>query len=155
MEIIWHYTSGEHFKKIVQEKRLKVSESDRRMGIKPAIWFSKNEFWEPTASKSILKKGRIVQLSMKEQHELLGLVRIGVEFPNELISWAKFKYVGKINSHLHYLMELAGIQQGANPSDWYCAFRNVPSCEWVKVEKYDGNKWMPVNFELLSVYHNA
>ena len=54
MTLIWHYTSLQHGEKIFEEELLRVSEAERKFGLKPAIWFSKNPHWEPTATKNAM-----------------------------------------------------------------------------------------------------
>lgn len=146
MNIIWHYTSCVHLEGIIKEQKLKISEADRRFGFKPAVWFSKNQIWEPTASKMVATEGgQVVTLSPSEQLKTIGMVRIGIEHTNELVSWAKYKYVGKIPLPFYESMEQAGKEIGGSPSDWYCLFRNVESSKWITVEQYDGSDWMKIS----------
>lgn len=146
MNIIWHYTSCIHLEGIINAQKLKVSEADRRFGFKPAVWFSKNQMWEPTASKmATTEEGKIVTLSPSEQLKTIGMVRIGIEHTNELVSWAKYKHVGKIPLPFYERLEEVGKQKGGKPADWYCLFRNVESYKWVTVEQYVGSEWLKIS----------
>jgi len=142
MEIIWHYTTGLHIEKIIQEKRLRVSEVERMVGLKPAVWFSKNQLCEPTALKFIcIGSNPPVTETMKVQAETIGLLRIGIEFTNELTTWAKYKHVSKITQPLYNELEQSGIANGADPNEWFCSFKNIPSSKWITIERFNDNKW--------------
>ena len=68
-----------------------------------------------------------------------------------MISWAKYKHVGRIKPDLHRVMEEIGIESGARPNHWYCSLTNIPSNEWLKVEKYDGAKWVIISAANISM----
>ncbi len=141
MEIIWHYTTGIHMIWILRDRKLKVSETERMLRLKPAVWFSRNQTCEPTALKGKIVDGTFVKLDMKEQSEAMGLYRIGIKFTKGLISWAKYKHVSKIDPTLYDELGQTGITNGADPNQWYCSFKNIPESEWISIERFDGNKW--------------
>lgn len=141
MNIIWHYTLPLHLEKILKDQILKVSEAEKKFGIRPAIWFSKNQIWEPTASK-MLSSGK--WMSMEEQSKKFGLVRIGIEFNKNLISWGRYRYDAKINLSLYKTMQELGIEKGAKPTDWYCSFKNIASSEWVEIQEYISGNWVSI-----------
>ena len=142
MNLIWHYTSNFHLEKILKSQTLKVSEAERLYGLKPAVWFSKNSIWEPTATKMIFNGIKVILLTPEEQLSMIGMMRIAIEYNSSLISWAKYKYVSKIPISLYNDMEKAGKEKGAKPSDWYCSFKNIPSSQWKSIETYDGQNWL-------------
>lgn len=144
METIYHYTSVVQLEKILHDGFLKVSETDRKYGIKPAIWFSKNTDWEPTATKKVFNGEKVVQLSKEEQLNSIGIARIGIPFSKHLISWRKYRHVGNIHANFHAILEQVGIEKGSRPSDWFCSLKNVPGREWVSVEYYDGSRWQKI-----------
>ncbi|MBK7311199.1 MAG: hypothetical protein IPI93_10500 [Sphingobacteriaceae bacterium] len=121
METIYHYTSLIHLEKILQDGYLKVSDADRKFGIKPAIWFSKNTNWEPTATKMVFNGSEMVELTQEEQQKTIGMVRFGIPFSNQLVSWRKYGHIGKIAPKLHAALEQIGIEKGARPGQWYCS----------------------------------
>ena len=145
MTLIWHYTSLQHGEKIFEEELLRVSEAERKFGLKPALWFSLNSFWEPTATKMIMdENGQYRQMTLEEQYSELGMIRIGILFTKELTSWAKYKHASKINPILYNNMEEIGIEKGGNPLDWYCSFKDIPSKNWETVEQFDGDTWVNI-----------
>jgi hypothetical protein len=146
MKIIWHYTTLSHAKRIVADKFLKVSKVEKSLGLKPAIWFSKNHIWEPTATKMVSDEyGQVRELTIEEQREILGMIRFGIEFDKtKLISWRKYQYQSRIASRLYNAMEEAGIAKGAKSEDWYACFSNIRCDKWLKIEQYDGKQWTEV-----------
>lgn len=144
--LIWHYTTEIHSVKIINDGILKLSHGDKVMGAKPALWFSKNPEWEPTATKLAAdSKGNIFRLS-KEQHlEYFGMVRFGIEFDKTfLVSWIKYQFKSKIDIRIYDLLAKVGREQGANPKDWYVSFQGVASNKWVTIEEFDGESWKPI-----------
>ena len=145
MTLIWHYTSLQHGEKIFEEELLRVSEAERKFGLKPAIWCSKNPHWEPTATKNVMdSNGQIRSMTIEEQYEDFGMIRIGIKFTDELVTWAKYKHVSKIQPTLYANMESVGIKKGGKPTDWYCLFKNIPSKDWETVEQFDGKEWVNI-----------
>lgn len=145
-DIVWHYTAGTYLDKILNDGFLKVSNAERKDKFsKPALFFSADPKWEPTATKMIKNEsGEIIQLNFDEMFEHFGLARFGLKFTSELINWAKYKYASKISIQLYDKLEEIGIRQGASPRNWYCLFRDVPEQEWYTVEEWDGCKWISI-----------
>jgi hypothetical protein len=144
--LIWHYTTEIHSLKIINDGILKPSYGEKAMGVKPALWFSKNPDWEPTATKLAAdSEGNIIELS-KEQHlKLFGMIRFGIEFDETfLISWIKYKFKSKIDGRIYNRLDKLGKMQGANPKDWYASFQGVASNKWVTIEEFDGESWKQI-----------
>jgi hypothetical protein len=128
-QVIYHYTTIENFRKIIESGVLKVSDFERRIKVKPAAcWLSLNPIWENTASKAIKNNetGETATLAFEEQHELLGC--------------ARFEY-----------MTTLGIQQGSNPTDWYASFNSIPLADVLAFEIWDGSNWINHNDDLEEV----
>ena len=141
MELIWHYTSLVHLEMIEKDQCLKVSNAEREFGFNPALWFSKNDFWEPTATKM---KSNGNCLTINQQLETIGMIRIGVEFTDNMISWKKYKHFSKMPVQMYDSMAEIGIEKGGNPDDWFCLFSDLPSKYWKTIEEYDGKKWVDI-----------
>lgn len=144
METVYHYTSSYHLEQILQDGRLKVSKADRNFGIRPAVWFSKNLKWEPTATKMIFDVTSFRTLTEEEQLNSLGMVRFAVALSTEFISWRRYRHIGKIDPQLHSSMEALGLECGSKPDDWYCLLRNVPLSECISMESFDGLDWQSI-----------
>ena len=149
MELIYHYTSGSHLNSILEKGALIVSEWEKRNGVKPpALWLSLNSIWENTATKMINENGIIRRLTKEEQNQKFGLIRFVINFKKEsLCSWAKYKHTSNTPEQVYCNMEEQGIEQGANPKDWFASFKNIPLRDCIACEKWNGKEWetIPIN----------
>lgn len=119
--LAWHYTTCVHLAAILQSGKLIPTgvgiESDER----PALWFSMNQSWEPTANKAVhTPDGSVHQLkTMREVHEVMGVVRIGVDPAKlKLIGFDSFVRRSGISRTEASNLKAAGRKIGANPYDW-------------------------------------
>ncbi|MBW0161805.1 MAG: hypothetical protein HYI21_00390 [Sediminibacterium sp. Gen4] len=146
--LIWHYTTKVHYPNIVNDGFLRPSKGDKIMGAKPALWFSKNPIWEPTATKLAGDSlGNIYKLTPQQQFESFGMIRFGIEFDDSLISWSRYKHKSNIKTEWYCHLEQSGIEQGANPKDWFVSFQRVTSDKWLTVQEFDGEKWKVLTLE--------
>src|SRR5438105_3186894 len=106
MQTIWHYTSVENAKRIFKDQFLRVSKIEKEWGWRPALWFSRSTRWEPTATKMFrfVDTNEVRLLTEKEQLELIGMARFGIEFTGKLISWEKYKNISGIPAREHRAM---------------------------------------------------
>ncbi len=142
MEKIYHYTSMLHLEIICKDGYLKTSDAERRLGVKkPALWFSKNTVWEPTATKMLFDGTNIIHMTLEEQLRTIGMARFTIPFSNELVSWAKYRHVSKIEPGDYSGLAQIGIEKGAKPSDWYCSFKMIPLTRVIAIEEFDGSSW--------------
>ena len=51
-KLVWHYTTGDYFELIFESRTLCTTDAGIAPGERPAVWFSKDQFWEPTAQKA-------------------------------------------------------------------------------------------------------
>ena len=147
MDYIYHYTTEQAMRDILNDGKLKVSEWEKRNNVKPAaLWLSTNNIWENTATKMVQKpNGRILQLSKEEQSEQFGLIRFVLNFDKEkLCSWGKYRYKSNTNQQTYFNMEKVGISQGSNPKEWYASFKDIPLQDVIRIEKWDGVQWMKI-----------
>ena len=148
MRLIYHYTSGSHLPLILKSKKLMVSQAEKKMGLKPpALWLSLNPDWEATATKMIFENGMQRSLTKKEQYEMFGLVRFVLEFKEkELCSWKKYINTTNIPKLGLKRMEIAGIEKGGNPNEWYASFNDIPLTHCICIQKWDGAEWKNYNY---------
>jgi hypothetical protein len=110
--------------------------------LRPLLWFSKHQFWEPTATKFIRKNGMVRPMTFEEQRDGHGCIRFGLPANDKrLLPWARAcKYAG-INSKLRLQMEKTGRRLGANPSHWFAVTEpiNLPEMTF---EVLDGDRWI-------------
>lgn len=143
MDLIYHYTSGNNLEIILSSGVLKVSEWEKKNNIKPAgLWLSLNPVWENTATKQVRELGRIRNLTKMEQHEKLGLIRFVLKFEKSaLCTWKRYKHASNTLLETYLKMEKVGIDQNANPDEWFVSFKNIPLSQCLRCEKWNGNNW--------------
>jgi hypothetical protein len=145
MELIYHYTSGQHLQQILEKGKLIVSEWEKKNKIKPpALWLSTNPIWENTATKMLERNGELKRLTKEEQHQKFGLIRFVMQKNDTYCSWAKYKHKSNTTLEMYKAMELEGIHSGSNPKEWFASFKNIPLSDCISCEKWDGEKWMPL-----------
>ena len=144
-----------HLENIFKDGYLKTSDAERRLGVKkPALWFSKNTIWEPTATKMLFDGTNFIPMTLEDQLRTIGMARFIISFSNELVSWAKYRHVSKIEPGVYADMEQIGIEKGAKPSDWYCSFKMIPLTKVIDIEVFDGTSWDSI-FEEESVVDHS
>lgn len=142
---LWHYTTGQAIHSILTAARIKPTGIGIAPGEKPIVWFSTEQFWEPTVVKGYREPdGKIVQLGMKGILDRgFGLFRIGVAPSTAPYRWAELKEnSGMPQVHARRLVQLAK-QWGANPSRWRGSLETVHSESWTAFEQFDGQQWCP------------
>lgn len=146
MKKLYHYTTYKQLKLILSDNVLKLSEFEKKQGDRhPAVWFSANPFWEPTATKIMGTIFGQKPMTKEEQHKHFGCARISIYYEKDLITWAKYKHVSGLKEDYLDRMELAGEVKGANPDDWFASFTPVKRDKWVDIEVWTGDKWIMFN----------
>tara|TARA_B100001540_G_C15442339_1_gene477237 strand:+ start:149 stop:643 length:495 start_codon:yes stop_codon:yes gene_type:complete len=125
--LVYHYTHLQAGASIIQDEFLKVSETESKKGLKPALWFSKNELYEPTALKNYTYKGIINSFkTLQEQADVIGCARIGYyDNDNNLTSWKEYRNLSGLPRQDRRLIEKSYKKQGAKLSDWFCSFEDM------------------------------
>lgn len=142
-QLLWHYTPLVHIPHIIADKRIKTADAAIDVGEKPAVWFSANQLWEPTAGKRWRRPdGNVHLLSMHETHSLgQGPVRIGVSRDTAPHNWDAFRRLSGVSKKTAGYMKKAGYARGARISEWFVTFNPVPIELWVAVEVWGGSSW--------------
>lgn len=141
--LVWHYTAKQHLDNILKDKLLKVSKVEQDLGLKPSLWFSKDQYWEPTACKVGFGSFKDPKESLLFQHSILGAARIGLEENDfRFVGWDIYCRVSKDDSRVLEAMLKKGIESGAKKENWLCIFENVPSKKWRSIQLFDGKDWI-------------
>jgi hypothetical protein len=121
-------------------------------GEKPAVWFSSNEQWEPTANMPLRRADGTTTASTKDATHLLGggLARIGVVPEAAPHDWEAYKRLSGVTAKRAREIYKAGVAQGARPAEWFASFEPVPRSKWLGIEVWDGQKWGPYQFSAAS-----
>jgi hypothetical protein len=140
-ELVWHYSKGVHLERIMSSGVL------RQTGVfglspdpeRPVVWFSKRQDWEASSSMGIDGE----RVSMRENHEQVGLVRFGVD-PGvvELHDFDAYVRLSGISQEAARGLVIAAQEwPRANPRDWLVSFQPVPREKWIAVQVWDGKRW--------------
>lgn len=163
MELAWHYTTNDadrghkiFAERIVQPTKgasldeldkavaagiprrlyMKAIEIDQKT--KRAVWFSLEQFWEPSANKLGLGS------SLQDLCKIVEVIRIGVNAEVCPLTWDDYcRDSGHDAKHLRS-MKSAAYSCNSRPSTYRLTWEAVPAEQWVAVERLDGDKWVPL-----------
>ena len=142
--LAWHYTSGQCAIQIVEsELILPVFENVPR-NEKPAVWFSLNQSWEPTATKGILDSisGKRRNATMDEMERLAGgCYRFGLD-PSRLLCWSALKVKTRMRPKMVRALERVAYQVGSDPSHWMGTTEAVSLRDVVVLQKRIMGSWI-------------
>jgi hypothetical protein len=132
---VWHYTKGYNIEAIRQSGTLQLTKAglprtDEHERL--AVWFSQDQLWDRSVG------------SMDAVHKMFGgLYRIGVD-PTRitLIDFATYLATSGISATTARVLERAGREMGADPSEWLCSYEPIRAADWVAVESYHGRRWV-------------
>jgi hypothetical protein len=146
--LVWHYTTGYYLERIIKTQTLLPTEKGIEPGERPALWFSKEQHWEPTAQKRWPNPDgtyRLLGMLGTYQH-VGGLGRIGVDPDRvELCDFATFVATSGIPQEAVRKMRRVGREQRANPRNWLVSFAPVRSESWAAVQVYSGTRWVEID----------
>jgi hypothetical protein len=145
--ILWHYTTGKKFQSISKDGLILPATMGVPKREKPIVWFSSNGYWEQTAGKLLrMAGGTLMKLSMEQHtHELCGgLVRIGVAPSTAPYSWPTLKRLSRMSLKTARSLWTAGINAGADPTEWFGTFDPVPREKWMAVQVFKDGTWEPI-----------
>lgn len=143
--LAWHYTTGRHFAAIVETGMLRPSAQHIAKGESPILWFSLEQYWEPTAQKAVRENGDMISVGMLGTYEKgMGLVRFGV-YPSRLVPWPRLAKQACIPSGLRRGLERSGRAQGAVPEHWYgLVGEPLPVSDVDAIDRFDGKNWVRI-----------
>ena len=149
--IAWHYTVADQFESIlVDHAIIPATAGVDTSREKPAVWFSRRETWEPTATKGMLDRttGHRRDATPEEMHEF-GMVRIGVD-ASGLTPWLVHRNKSGITARVASSLVTSAVAVGSNPGDWFVSYEPVPRERWLRVERWDGAEWVDLEQEKTS-----
>jgi len=142
---VWHYTVVERLQHIFQAGELRPEREGIPRKEKAAVWFSANPVWEPTANRVIRNAAGVRARLTKDQTIVLGggLARIGVAAAVAPVDWKAFKKQSGISPDRARAIYEEAIGIGARPAEWFATFEPVPRSQWLSVEVWENERWMP------------
>jgi hypothetical protein len=147
--IYYHYTTGIQGRHILKDGFIRPSTALIDPGEIPAVWFSSNPDWEPTAVKARRGlNGKMERLSMEETSEMgHGLMRFGVTKEIAGYSWNEIKEKSGMSPKTARYLHNEGVRQGARPHEWRGTFERVSRNRWVAVERFEEGRWVPIDYD--------
>ena len=144
--LAWHYTTGQHFKDIVDDGFIRPATSRHTAGERPIVWFSSNQEWEPTATKIFeAHDGRTWRMSKdKLRVRGNGLVRFGVTRRTAKLDWTAIKRFSGMSRGTARHLKVSGRRLGSKPEWWFGSFDPVQRSEWVAIDVLDEGRWVRV-----------
>jgi hypothetical protein len=147
--LLWHYTTARAFQSISADGAIKPSAlaSEPR----PAVHFSSNQQWEPTANKGVIAAVNADQaMTFAELADSTTLIRIGVDRATVPMSWRNFRSASGMTNSEADAVEASGRSVGGARMEWFSSFEPVPRQEWKSLQVLRGRVWTDAVEESLS-----
>lgn len=147
MELAWHYTTGHCASQIIRSGIILPATEGVPLDEQPAVWFSLNQHWEPTATKGITDPltGKRRDATIKQMMRVAGgCYRFGVD-PSRLLDWPTLKANTGIRPLMLYRLEKAASRVRANPCEWMGSLHAVPLRDVVAHQKLLDGSWVHVS----------
>jgi hypothetical protein len=152
----YHYTKACLLPSILKDGIIKTTTVTYEKKEKPAVWLTKSPIWESACNigKIInpekLEPGRIytsdevklVTVSDEYMKKEVGMVRILISETLPVISWAKFKYAGRISERWFNALDKHSRSIGCPVEKWICSFNPIPKKYWEGIEMYVDDQWV-------------
>jgi hypothetical protein len=144
---IYHYTVGLRFLKIVNDGLIKPATEGVPTTEKPAVWFTCNSDWEPTANKRLHNHDGSIQFLNREETAKYGggLVRIVVPINIAHHDWKAFVRKSGIETKTAQDLKRVADELGSNVLDWRARFSTVPRELWMRIDRWENEQWNPVS----------
>lgn len=148
---VWHYTVGTPLAAIARSGRLLPAGARApapRSG-DDILWFSRNQKWDPSATKDDGLSHARHSLSRAALHTRFGLYRFGLPVADmRLLPWPTVTRVADIDVPEAMTMVATGLRCGAAPTDWVGTLSAIPLAD-VRFEMWSGTAWVPANLDEL------
>ncbi len=148
---LWHYTATRRLAKIIESRKIMATS----MGIEPmehpVVWFSSNPDFEQSARNEIRDKdnGSARPEATREEMFRAGFPPVRIEINTSkvrVLDWEGYKKMSGISEEAALGLEKAGVEKGAEPSEWYVSFESVPlagGCRF-PIEIWNGRQWIDI-----------
>jgi hypothetical protein len=144
---LWHYTLGTTLLRIVADKRIRRARVGLAKGERPAVWFTRRNEWEPTATKGLMsaKTGEVTMATREVMEEAGGaLIRIEVPATVGRHTWADHRRVGQVDPRIADALEKDATERGSDPAEWRVSYHDVPWTAILSIEALVGDEWVCV-----------
>jgi hypothetical protein len=115
----WHYTTGNKFQLIKNERLLRPSGIGVFAPERPVLWFSTNPVFEPSAMKTRLVNGKRQALTLHQLYDLGGgIVRFGCPL-HRLKHGPDLRKSAKMSGAIWNALVSAGKRMGGDSAEWW------------------------------------
>jgi hypothetical protein len=135
-KLIWHYTADRNFQSIIKDGFIRPATTYIAPGEKPVVWFSREQFWEPTTFLNWGMTGAI--------RRGFRLLRIGMNTADAPHRWSELRELSGMSPEIAGALARSAREVGANPSRWYGTFEPVPIHKWKAIEYFNLESWAPL-----------
>jgi hypothetical protein len=146
---LFHYTSGEKLKQIINSGHIRPSTAHVPLNEKPVAWFSTSPEWEATATKCSIP-GKVGQLITAKSQS--GLVRITVPGTCAPYVFPQLPLIAGTKPSVCIGLLIAGLELGSDPDSWRFTPTPVPTALFREIEFYDfaHDQWVAVDMAELA-----
>ncbi|AZG15574.1 MULTISPECIES: hypothetical protein [Cupriavidus] len=148
---VWHYTVGTPLVAIARSGQLMpaVGHASAPRSGDGILWFSRNQQWDPSATRDDGLSAARQSLSRAALHARFGLYRFGLpEQDLRLLPWPTVTRVADIDVPEAMTMVASGLRCGAAPTDWVGTLSAIPLSD-LHFEKWSGTAWVPADLNEL------
>lgn len=142
---VWHYTVGTPLAAIVRSGQLVPGNAHgcehRADACQGILWFSRNQQWDPSATKDERLRTEARGLTRSALHARFGLYRFGIRADDRrLLPWPTVTRVADIDVPDAMAMVASGLRCGAAPTDWIGTLSAIP-VDQLLFEAWNGRGW--------------
>lgn len=124
--MVWHYAPWTSLQAIAAAGSLRGTKS-KATDKASLLWFSRNQHWEPTATKSIDTAHGVLQLTDEQHLGLLGRARFGLPANDpRLLDFGNACLAAGFDRHARMEIESLAKLKGADTQEWFATTAPVP-----------------------------
>jgi hypothetical protein len=152
----YHYTKGCHLSKIVKDGMIKTTKISCEKKEKPAAWLTKSPEWEKACNigkvvnHQELIPGKVyssddietVTVSNDYMKKEVGMCRILISESLPTVSWAKYKYTGRVSEFFYHSFDDFSRSKGCAVGNWVCSFNPISKKYWEGIEMFVDDQWV-------------
>ena len=144
--LLWHYTIGQDYRRIVAAKLLKPSAAYSGTDQWPVVWFSRNQVWESSSTKILTNPDGTEQVLTLEELDAVGggLFRFGVAKETAPYGWDEFVKKSGMPREIAAGLRRLAKEKGSNIKYWFASFDAVDQTKWLAIEVSENHKWIDV-----------
>ena len=145
MKRLFHYTTASRAVKIMAAQQINVAIIGVSDGERPVVWASFHPNWEPTATPALGgPNGERDNLTFADLPAIDTPIRFEVRHESAPLDWRTWLKTSGVDRRHAKSLELVAIRQGATTDDWRMSFAPIVQKDWIAIESFSWNQWMPI-----------